>query len=270
MKKGQKSVRGGIEDFLFPMETVKITQGDNVGTHKGTYAIDLAGVDTGKDLAYFPFTAKCVAVDSKNGNAVVWESTNPVRFADGSIDIARLMVIHDNSLSGISVGVVYPQGVQMAQEGTAGQATGNHLHIEVGKGKHNGTMYAKNSYGVYHMPNNMPIEKACFIDDTQILTPGDPWVMLADVPVNEGVTPPVENGKTLTLLPTNANGEAVTSWRVYDVSTGVEKAKLNPSQYGGLVYPIEADLGGGWYQITTDMFGTVKIYAGAETPSKIS
>ncbi|MGL4754237.1 MAG: hypothetical protein ACRCXB_17840 [Aeromonadaceae bacterium] len=188
MKKGQTSVRDGIEDILFPMETCNITQGDMVGTHKGAYATDLAGRDTGRDYAYFPFSAKSVYLAPKDkvsveGNAVVWESLNKVRFADGTIDYCCILVIHDNDPSGFEVGKQYKQGQQMAQEGTAGKATGNHLHIEFARGKYTGKPYVKNSYGVYMLPGNRPIEKCTFMDDTQIIQGKADWKYLKDVPV---------------------------------------------------------------------------------------
>ncbi len=184
MKKGQTSKRGGYEDILFPMEVCNITQGDNVGTHKGTYATDLAGKDTGRDLFYAPFSVVCKAVDAANGNAVWWESQNKVRFADGTIDYATIMIVHDNSLGGIYVGTKYKQGIQIAQEGTAGKATGNHLHFEIAKGKYD-HMYDLNKYGVYHLPNNMPIENACFMDNTIIKQGIAKWKYLKDVKVSE-------------------------------------------------------------------------------------
>lgn len=193
MKKGQTSKRGGYEDILFPMEICNITQGDNTGTHKGTYATDLAGKDTGRDLFYAPFSVVCKAVDAANGNAVWWESQNKVRFADGTIDYATIMIVHDNSLGGIYVGAKYKQGIQIAQEGTAGKATGNHLHFEIAKGKYD-HMYDLNKYGVYHLPNNMPIENACFMDNTTIKQGIAKWKYLKDVKVSESKCPYKSSG----------------------------------------------------------------------------
>ncbi|MEG0329156.1 MAG: SH3 domain-containing protein [Longicatena sp.] len=196
MKAGQKSIRSGIEDILFPMSIANCSQGDNEGTHLGTFAMDSVGKDAGRDLAYFPFSAKCKYVDSsQNGNAVFWESLNTVRFANGIIDYATIMVIHDNDLSGIRVGIQYAQGIQMAQEGTAGYATGNHLHLEVARGKFT-RPYDKNVYGVYHLPNNMPIESACFIDGTELIgiCKQWPWKLISSVsPSFPNVKPPQWN-----------------------------------------------------------------------------
>lgn len=185
MKPGQTSIRDGIEDILFPMEVCNITQGDNGQlSHMGAYATDLAGKDTGRDVAYFPFSARSVFLDSpKNGNAVIWESLNKVRFADGTIDYCCLLVVHDNDPSGFEVGKTYKQGQQMAQEGTAGQATGNHLHMEFARGKYTGKPYIKNEYGVYELPNNRPIETCTFMDNTTIKVGVADWKYIKDVPV---------------------------------------------------------------------------------------
>ena len=64
---------------------------------------------------YAPFDVVCVGVDGPDlGNAVFWQSQNKVRFADGTIDYATIMIIHDNNLDGIRVGVKYSQGTQIA------------------------------------------------------------------------------------------------------------------------------------------------------------
>lgn len=170
MKPGQTSIRDGIQNILFPMCYMNITQGnDGVYSHQGVYALDLAGSDGGRDAFYAPFDVVCKAIDTpKNGNAVWWESQNKVRFADGTIDYATIMVIHDNSIAGIFVGAKYSQGTQIAVEGTAGNATGNHLHFEIAKGKYQ-KMYHQNQYGVYHLPGSVNAANCCFVDDTTII-----------------------------------------------------------------------------------------------------
>lgn len=187
MNKGQTSVRGGIEDILIPMYNFNCTQGDFEGNHP-SYACDMAGKDTGREMAYFPFSAICMAINQNDGNAVWWQSQNKVRFADGTIDYCTIMVLHDNSLDGISVGAKYPQGHQMAVEGnkmgtTYGQI-GNHLHFEIAKGKFT-KQYAHNNKG-YYLPNGMAIEKACFADGTNFIGNSKTWKWkyLKDVPVD--------------------------------------------------------------------------------------
>ncbi len=187
MYKGQKSIRGGIEDILIPMENFRCTQGDFEGNHPW-YACDMAGKDGGRDVAFFPFTAICKATNPSDGNAVWYQSKNKVRFADGSIDYCTIMVLHDNDLNGVVVGREYPQGSQMAVEGNKMGTTygkiGNHLHMEFAKGPFT-KQYAKNNKG-YYLPNGTAIEKCCFADGTKFLNSGNwAWKYLKDVPVNE-------------------------------------------------------------------------------------
>ena len=180
MKKGQTSRRGGIQDILLPMEYFRCLQGDFEGNHPW-YACDMSGKDSGRDLFYAPVDVICVATNPKDGNAVWWQSQEKVRFADGTIDYFTMMVLHDNTLSGIYVGVRYAQGQQIAQEGTAGYANGNHLHVEVAKGKFQ-KMYAHNERG-YYLPNGIAIETVCFADNTTFLTSKNwHWKYTQDVP----------------------------------------------------------------------------------------
>lgn len=53
----------------------------------------------------------------------------------------------------------------------------------------------------------------------------------------------------------------VTSWRVYNVNTGAEVGRLNPSLFGGLTYTVITWLQRGlWAVINTESYGQVKIY----------
>lgn len=186
MKKGQTSVRGEIQDILIPMEYFRCLQGDFEGNHP-SYACDMSGKDTGRDLAYAPCDVVCVATNPNDGNTVWWQSQNKVRFADGTIDYLTMMIIHDNNLDGIYVGAKYSQGQQIAQEGTAGMANGNHLHIEVAKGKFT-TKYAKNAKGFY-LPNSTAIETVCFADGTTFVTSSNwNWKYTRDVPATSAST----------------------------------------------------------------------------------
>lgn len=199
MKQGQTSIRGGIEDILFPMQYCRILQGDGVGTHKGTYAVDNSGKDTGIDPVFAPCTMQ--VMDKWNygiGNDIFIQSVGKVRFADGSIGYVTFRFIHDNYTSDIAVGRIFKQGEKFADEGTAGNASGNHMHIEVGKGLWTkGRESIKNSYGVWHLGDNMPIENACFMDGTTILAGTASWRYVKDVPV----APPANSNLDQVLYP---------------------------------------------------------------------
>lgn len=157
----------------FPMEYMNITQGNNVGTHIGTNALDNAGKDAGIDPTFAPCDMHLVAYDSQaNGNAVFFESNQPVLFRDGTVNYATFMFIHDNSISDIvayaNAGNTWKQGQEFGDEGTTGYATGNHVHMEVAKGKFQ-YMYARNGYGTYYLPNNVSADTAFVTDGTTII-----------------------------------------------------------------------------------------------------
>lgn len=184
MLKGQKSIRGGIEDFLCPFTDMFITQGSGGAySHKGTMANDIRGVQAGIKYPYYaPCTCKCVRIYPESGQAM-WQSTNKVRFANGRIDYATFMTAHDDSFDA-KVGMVVPQGNKLGNMGKKGNATGVHCHIEISQSKT--TSWSKNKYGIYCFPNEYDTDACYFMDGTNILEGmGGSWKYLKDVPVDE-------------------------------------------------------------------------------------
>ena len=172
MRKGQKLTKGGYQLLGFPMEYMNVTQGNNVGTHLGTNALDNAGKDTGIDETIAPCDCHLVAYDSaRNGNAVFLESDKRVLFRDGTIDFATFMFIHDNYIEDIKRVKYFKQGDTFGDEGTTGYATGNHSHMEVAKGKYT-HMYDRNAQGTWHLPNNVSADLTFVTDGTVILNKG--------------------------------------------------------------------------------------------------
>lgn len=164
-----------IQGILFPMKYLNITRGVGEATHKGTYAIDNAGEDSGIDNAYAPFDG-VVMKKWANGNTVWLQSSGKVRFADGAEDYAVVMLTHDNNISDLSVGQKVRQGQAFYQEGTAGQVTGNHIHMEVGKGVYRNDGWYKNSYGVWTINDKYLPYEAFFLHDTIVINGyGYPW-----------------------------------------------------------------------------------------------
>lgn len=246
-----------MEKAKFPMPTMDITQGYNEGTHKGTYALDLAGEDTGIDWVLAPFTGKVVkTLSGTYGNWYWFESLEPVLCANGEMTKLTCMFGHDNAIRH-NVGDVIKQGEHLCLEGTSGNATGNHCHLEVGLGEFVGTWYP-NQYGIYMIYNAVkPNEYLCLPDDYRVVNDrGYHWVRESEV--KEPITT-----QTL-ILPASAD-----TWRVYPLDVapvvGNECGKLLPSKFNGLEYTIE-----GWTQpdvaiIKTRDFGTVQIYVAQST-----
>ena len=167
MKKGQKSTRGGYQDFLCPFTTVFVTQWDNGSySHKGTKAYDVIGDKSGVRYPYYaPCTCKCLKTYSSSGQ-VMWQSVNKVRFANGRIDYATFMTAHDDTMDA-KVGMIVPQGNQLGNMGTKGNATGVHCHIEISQSAD--TSWTKNQYGNYHFNNEYDLDDCYFVDNTNIL-----------------------------------------------------------------------------------------------------
>lgn len=166
------------ELIRFPMKTMNITQGNNGQfSHQGVNALDIAG----KDAGISPTFAPCKMVIKRKegygqGNAVFAESVDKVMFADGTVDYAKFMFLHDNYTGDFAVGRVFQQWEEFGDEGTAGYATGNHCHFEVAKGKlvwdKAGAGYGyygrNNSTGVWHLQDSISADKACVVDGVTI------------------------------------------------------------------------------------------------------
>lgn len=189
MKKGQTSVRNGIQDFLCPFTDMNITQGSNYGTHAGTMANDVASGTAGYKAPYYaPCDCKLIWSDPANGQGM-WQSLNKVRFANGNIAYATFVTAHDNTFDA-KVGQVVKQGQQLGnmgdKAGNGGKAYGVHCHIEIAQNKYTISNWQKNSHGIYCFPKEYDTDASYFMDGTNILNGmGGSWKYLKDVPVEE-------------------------------------------------------------------------------------
>ena len=167
MYKGQKSVRGGIEDFLCPFTDMYITQGSNGSfSHKGIMANDIRGKVAGiRYDIYAPCDIKCLKVYPESGQAM-FQSLNRVRFSNGRIDYATFMVAHNNKMT-CKIGDIYKQGDTFFQMGNKGDTTGVHCHIQISQS--NDISWYKNSYGNYQFNNEYDLDDCYFVDYTNII-----------------------------------------------------------------------------------------------------
>lgn len=125
----------GLEYAIFPMEYLHITQTSGEGTHLYNWAVDFAGVDTGIDEFYAPFTLRIVRL--QKGYNIVWaQSVDKVHLANGGLDYVTVLLEHSNDIDDLYVGQVVNQGDVFYSEGTAGNASGNHVHCEFGLGQY--------------------------------------------------------------------------------------------------------------------------------------
>ena len=168
MKKGQTSKTDGIQNFLCPFTEMRITQVENVGTHKGTKAIDVAAKKAGTKAAYYaPADCECVWTYPANGESR-W-LVEKARFANGYIGPAVFEICHDESFNAY-VGMKLKQGQQLGNMGAKGGATGVHCHIQIAQT--DDTTFFQNKYGIYQFNKEVYCDEAMFIDGTTIVDTG--------------------------------------------------------------------------------------------------
>lgn len=167
---------------LFPLSVMNITQGENGSySHMGSLAIDFIGTTTNYPY-YAPFncTLKWKASD---GSGYIYQSNSPVRWVNGLISYACIYVGHDDNGS-YTVGRQVNQGQLLGHTGTAGNVTGDHVHIEVSVGEYQGM--TENSQGVWVLVNQVSMRQLFDIRDTTIINNGGYTWSIYD----GGVTPP--------------------------------------------------------------------------------
>ena len=159
----------GHEFFMCPMTTFKITQTENVGTHRGTKAVDFASETPGKRAAYYaPATVKCISTYPSSGQAI-WQTVNKVHCPNGYFGYVTFCTVHDDSFDAY-VGMVVQQGHQLGNMGTKGNTTGVHLHIEFIQSVYPG--WIQNGYGVWTFNGNESyVDDTFYVDDTNVITP---------------------------------------------------------------------------------------------------
>lgn len=155
-----------MEKPLYPSKYMRITQGYNADSHVDSYAIDEAGLNSEISTLNAPFTGIIKKIYTQDANEIWLESTEPVEYPDGTIDYMTIMFAHSNDVSNLFVGQKINRKQPFYTEGTKGNATGNHVHIECGKGKFTGTGWYKNSNGNYSINNGKKPEECLWIDDS--------------------------------------------------------------------------------------------------------
>lgn len=144
--------------LTYPCQTMNITQSytgntshspHNTGTPKD-YPWDEACEDRSRSPMYCPCDEMIVKRVYTKGTNTIWlESTEKVNLADGTLDYVTLLITHpnDDDMKRLWKGKVFKRGDIICYEGTDGNATGNHFHFSVGKGKILGNGWIKNTKG---------------------------------------------------------------------------------------------------------------------------
>lgn len=172
---------------MFPMDVMYITQGESGDfSHSKAKAIDYihltkAGQRTRQAWYYAPCD---MTVINQGSAGTMWASDDEVNTPSGTKRMTY-MFWHDNNHNNYKVGMKRKQGEKCGQTGTAGFATGDHLHIEVMNG------------AVFDKSNAIHNWEAFFVNDTEIVVDfGYQWVQTNDqTGIDNGTcTPSVPNG----------------------------------------------------------------------------
>jgi LysM repeat protein len=115
-------------------------------------------------------------------------------------DYMTIMIAHDNDVSNLYVGKTIKQGDVFYQEGTAGNATGNHVQLSVARGKFTDTGWHENEYGNWEINNEIDPTKALWLrrDTVVINNGGYTWKTTDTNTYEESTTYTVKPGDTLT------------------------------------------------------------------------
>lgn len=140
----------GNEVALFPMEYLYMSQGEHQ-----LYALDFLGWNANGRVyncpCYAPFS--CRVTYTGNDHNMICQSLNKVRFVDGTLDYATVLVAHSMTAPP-RLGTIFTQGDLWYHTGNYGQSTGDHLHMEVAKGRVSwavGGLHLKNPYHMWNM-----------------------------------------------------------------------------------------------------------------------
>lgn len=193
-----------MEKAILFMRNLNISQKANGSfSHKNDLAIDIIGRDDGIEDLKAPFTGTIKKIYA-NDNAVWLESNEKVIYADGTIDYMTVLTIHDNDISNLKIGDIIKQGEIYYQEGSKGNATGNHIHLAVGKGKFTGSGWYKCNDVGFCINNQYDVYKALFLNnDTNIINDGGyNWKKINDIEENFYI---VKQGDNLTKIANKFN-----------------------------------------------------------------
>lgn len=151
-------------NLVFGMKAINITQLPGGSYSHPNMAVDMAGVDNGIDFWFAQGYWKAIAGPWGSGTYFFMSCDKngapaAVHCADGKDRIVTLALTHSARIYvRPTVGKVYETGTPIYEEGTVGQATANHIHVEVADGIRTGKSW-DSKLGGYRMEGELnPLE----------------------------------------------------------------------------------------------------------------
>lgn len=162
----------GYEVMLFPLEYMNASQQEGGGySHAGTLQMDFLGWGPSGRVYqcpyYAPCSCRCVATTDPSAHNRVWQSTNKVHLADGTLGYVTFEFAHDD-FPPYNVGSTITQGTIIGRTGTAGFVTGDHVHFQCARGTYAGWEQVPPNNN-WQLRNEMHIYDACYVNDTTII-----------------------------------------------------------------------------------------------------
>lgn len=216
----------GYERAWFPMATMNLTQlAFESYSHSNSQHIDCIG----STYAFAPFTGKIVAYTSNYG-AMIFQSSNKVYYADGTLDYMTVMFMHGTLYSGLSVGSTVSQGSYLYKLGGLGSGGSNAYGVHLDCGVYKG---AKSSYTTYYsrFGNTYPFD-AFYINPNKTTSIINKGKLASGNTVSRSDAP--TNYSSLWKSTTTTNNPSVV-YQVYDTTTGKWLANVTDrTDYAGI------------------------------------
>ncbi len=212
-----------MEHLLFPMDVLRVTQGYGLPcegvpadtySHAGAYALDLGGADTGGDWLYAPCDMTVKRVHGSYN--AVWFESDQVLPATGTKVVMLCLHINnaDKQALGLRAGRRFKAGERCYREGRAGQVTGTHVHLELGKGPFRGTGWHRNKNGVWQINDPLIPHRYFHLGQGVSIVDGHgyAWLRDAGTPRPQTAAPAYKAGQRVTLRPDRIQTQAGKRW----------------------------------------------------------
>lgn len=157
-----------MNNLVFGMKVINITQLPGGSYSHPNMAVDLAGSDSGIDYWFAQGYWKCIAGPWGSGTYFFMSCNSAgapagVHCADDKERIVTLALTHSaRKFARPVVGQVYGTGTPIYEEGTVGQATANHIHLEIADGIRTGKSWDA-KLGVYRMDGELDPIKVMYV-----------------------------------------------------------------------------------------------------------
>lgn len=158
-------------NLCYGMKVINISQLPGGSYSHANNALDMCGSDKGVDFWYAQGRWKCIAGEWGNGTYFfvpvnsIGEITT-VHCADGKDRVITIALTHSlKQFVKTTVGKIYENGEPMYEEGTKGQATGNHVHVEIAEGKQD-TKHLDAKLNVWRMNNELNPVDLMYVNDS--------------------------------------------------------------------------------------------------------